>query len=118
MPNSTIQGTTTQQPLWRRIIGPPTTRAGRWSAWIVGGVIGVLAAVGGLVYAGVPDLGAPAVVALVLSSSASVLAAIAAGAMALAAVVRGERSIVVLGPLLMGSTFLVWAVGLFIQPVA
>jgi hypothetical protein len=47
-----------------------------------------------------------------------VLAAIGAGAMAVAAVFRGERSIVVLGPLLMGSTFLVWAVGVFIQPVA
>jgi hypothetical protein len=116
MPSS-FEGTI-HEPLWRRVIGPPTTRAGRWSAWIVGAVIGVLASVGGLVYAGAPDLGAPAVVALVLSSSASVLAAIGAGAMAVAAIVRGERSIVVLGPLLMGSTFLVWAVGLFVQPVS
>ena len=103
-------------PLWRRVVGPPSTRAGRLSAWLVGAVIGVLAGVGGLVAAGVPELGWGALIALALSSSAGVLAAIVAGGVAVAAVVRGERSIVVLGPLLFGSTCLRFVLGLLLQP--
>jgi hypothetical protein len=117
MPNSTLD-VAAHEPLWRRIIGPPSTRAGRWSAWLVGAVIGVLAGVGGLVAAGAPDLGWAALVALALSSSAGVLTAIVAGAIAVAAVFRGERSIVVLGPVLFGSTCFFFVLGLILQPVA
>jgi len=106
------------EPLWRRIVGPPTTRAGRWSAWLVGAVIGVLAAVGGLVLAGAPDLGWGALLALALSSLAGVLVAIGAGVVAIAAVFRGERSIVVLGPVLFGSTCFFFVLGLLVQPPA
>jgi hypothetical protein len=102
------------EALWRRIIGPPSTRAGRWSAWIVGAGIGLLAAVGGLVYAGAPDLGWGALVALGLSGIAAVATAIVAGGIALAAFVRGERSIVVAGPFLFGAVCFVWVVGLFV----
>lgn len=120
MGTSTIEGGSDRasEALWRRVIGPPTTRAGRWSAWLIGAVIGVLAAVGGLVAAGAPDLGWGALLALVLSSSAGVLAAIFAGAVAVAAVFRGERSIVVLGPVLFGSTCLFFVLGLILQPIA
>jgi hypothetical protein len=81
-------------------------------------VIGVLAAVGGLVLVGAPDLGWGALVALALTSLAGVLGAIGAGAVAVAAVCRGERSIVVLGPLLFGSTCVLYVLGLFLQPPA
>lgn len=106
------------EPLWRRIIGPPSTRAGRWSAWLVGGVIGVLAAVGGLVAAGAPGLGWGALLALGLSAGIAVVGAIGAGIVAAASVATGERSIVVLGPLLFGSVCFLFVVGLVLQPAS
>jgi len=105
------------EALWRRIIGPPTTRAGRWSAWLVGGVIVLLAAVGGLVVAGAPDFGVVALVVLVLSSAAGVLAAIVAGIIALSALREGERSIVIAGPLLFGVVCFLFVAGLVVSPV-
>ena len=106
------------EALWRRIIGPPSTRAGRRSAWLVGAVIGVLAAVGGLVTIGVADLGWAAFLVLVLSSLAGVLAAIVAGGMAVRAVAQGERSIIILGPLLFGGVCLMFVVGIVLQPTS
>jgi hypothetical protein len=91
---------------------------GRRSAWLVGGVIGVLAAVGGLVAAGAPDLGWAAFAALALASVGGVVAGIFAGAMAVTAVATGERSIVVLGPLLFGAICFVFMVGLVLQPAS
>ncbi len=105
------------EALWRRIIGPPSTRAGRWSAWLVGGVIGVLAAVGGLVVAGAPDLGWAVFLALALSSGAGVLIGIAAGIIALtAALTQGERSIIVLGPLVFGAVCFLFVAGIVVTP--
>jgi hypothetical protein len=104
------------EALWRRIIGPPTTRAGRWSAWLVGGVIGVLAAVGGLVTVGAADLGPTALALLVLSSGAGVLVAIVAGIIALSALREGERSIVIVGPLLFGVVCFLFVAGLVVSP--
>jgi len=104
------------EALWRRIIGPPTTRAGRWSAWLVGGVIEVLAAVGGLVTVGTADLGWAAFLVLVLSSAAGVLTAIVAGGIAVTALAQGERSIIVLGPLLFGTVCLLFVAGLVLSP--
>jgi len=105
-----------QEALWRRIIGPPTTRAGRWSAWLVGGVIGLLAATGGLVAAGTADLGWAALLVLALSSAAGVLTAIVAGGIAVTALTQGERSIIVLGPLLFGFVCLLFVAGLVVSP--
>jgi hypothetical protein len=102
--------------LLHRIIGPPSTRAGRWSAWLVGAVIGVLAAVGGLVIVGAADLGWGALLMLALSSAAGVLTGIVAGGVAVAALAKGERSIIVLGPLVFGTVCLVFAVGVFVTP--
>ncbi len=104
--------------LLHRIIGPPSTRAGRWSAWLVGAVIGVLAAVGGLVFVGAADLGWGALLVLVVSSAAGVLTGIVAGGVAVAALAKGERSIVVLGPLVFGTVCLVFAVGVFVTPTS
>ena len=73
-----------RRSLLHRIIGPPSTRAGRWSAWLVGAVIGVLAAVGGLVFVGAADLGWGALLVLVLSSASGVLLGIVAGGVAVA----------------------------------
>jgi len=108
----------TGRSLLNRIIGPPSTRAGRWSAWLVGAVIGVLAAVGGLVFVGAADLGWGALLLLVLSSAAGVLTGIVAGGVAVAAVAKGERSIVVLGPMLFGTVCLVFLVGVFVTPTS
>ena len=107
-----------RESLVHRIVGPPSTRAGRWSAWLVGGVIGLLAAVGGLVAAGAADLGWAAFVALVLASALGVVGAIVAGVVAVTAIARGERSIVVLGPLVFGTVCFVFVVGLIVSPTA
>jgi hypothetical protein len=107
-----------RRSLLHRIIGPPSTRAGRWSAWLVGAVIGVLAAVGGLVLVGAADLGWGALLLLVLSSIAGVLTGIVAGGVAVASVAKGERSIIVLGPMLFGTVCLVFLVGVFVTPTS
>jgi hypothetical protein len=104
--------------LLHRIVGPPRTSTGRRAAWLVGGVIALLAGVGGLVAAGAADLGWAVYLPLVLASAAGVVAAIVAGGMAVTAVARGERSIIVLGPLLFGAVCLVWVVGLVLQPTS
>jgi len=111
---STVGVTPAPDALWRRIIAPPSTRAGRWSAWIIGAVIGLLAGVGGLVAAGAPDLGWGALVALGVFGTAAVAIAIVAGGVAVAAIARGERSIVVAGPFLFGAVCFFWVVGLFV----
>jgi hypothetical protein len=72
----------------------------------VGAVIGVLAAVGGLVIVGAADLGWGALLMLALSSAAGVLTGIVAGGVAVAALAKGERSIIVLGPLVFGTVCL------------
>ena len=107
-----------RRSLLHRIIGPPSTRAGRWSAWLVGAVIAVLAAVGGLVLVGAADLGWGALLVLVLSSIAGVLTGIVAGGVAVASVAKGERSIVVLGPMLFGTVCLVFLVEVFVTPTS
>ncbi len=107
-----------RRSLLHRIIGPPSTRAGRWSAWLVGAVIGVLAAVGGLGLLGAADLGWGALLVLVLSSIAGVLTGIVAGGVAVASVAKGERSIIVLGPMLFGTVCLVFLVGVFVTPTS
>jgi hypothetical protein len=84
----------------------------------VGAVIGVLAAVGGLVLLGAADLGWGALLVLVLSSIAGVLTGIVAGGVAVASVARGERSIIVLGPMLFGTVCLVFLVGVFVTPTS
>jgi hypothetical protein len=66
---------------------------------------------GALVAAGVPDWGWGARLALGLSSLVGVVTAVVAGCMAVWAIVKGERSIVVLGPLLFGALCLVFLLG-------
>lgn len=102
------------EPLWRRVVGFPSTRAGRWAAWLTGGVMAVLALVGGLVAVDFPEWGVAATGVLVIFALAGVLTAIVAGAIALRAVAKGERSIVVLGPLLFGSYCLLFLLGLVV----
>lgn len=101
-------------PLWRRVIGFPSTRAGRVAAWLSGGVMAGLALAGGLVAAGVPEWGWGAKLMLALGTLAGVSAAVVAGGVALRALVAGERSIVVLGPLLFGVFCLLFLLGLVV----
>ena len=100
------------EPLWRRVIASPSTGMGRLAAWLAGGGMLLLALDGGLVAAGVPGWGWAAETALVLASLIGLLAAVAAGTLAVGATVRGERSIVVLGPLLFGAFCVAFLLGL------
>jgi len=52
----------------------------------------------------------------VLSSAAGVLTAIVAGGIAVTALAQGERSIIVLGPLLFGTVCLLFVAGLVLSP--
>ena len=65
-----------------------------------------------------PPTWAGALLVLVLSSAAGVLTGIVAGGVAVAALAKGERSIIVLGPLVFGTVCLVFAVGLFFAPAS
>jgi hypothetical protein len=96
-------------PLWRRVIAGPSTRDGRFSAWLTGAAMGVV--VGGLAVADVPDWGWGSQLAVGLTGLLAVLTAVVAGGIAVRAIVRGDRSIVLLAPLLFGGVCLSILVG-------
>ena len=103
-------------PLWRRIIGPPGTHDGRVSVWMTGGAMGVLALVGGLAAAGLPDRGWGAQLAIGLPGFLAFLAAVVAGGVATRSIFHGERSIVIVAPLLFGSVALFIVLGEVLLP--
>ncbi len=103
-------------PLWRRVIAGPSTRAGRISAWVTGAAMGVLALIGGLAAADVPDAGWAAQLALGVTGLAAVVAAAVAGGIAIRAIVLGERSVIMLGPLLFGGVSLMFLIGELLVP--
>lgn len=84
------------------------------AAWLTGAVMAVLALAGGLVAAGVPDWGWGARFTLAFGILAGVTAAVVAGGIALKALAAGERSIVVLAPLLFGTLCLLVLLGLVV----
>lgn len=105
-------------PRRRRILAFPSTRVGWWAVGLALGVIAVLVIDGALAGAGVPGRGWGwgARLALGLSSAGAVAAAIAAGVLAVTALVKGERSIVLLGPLLFGAFWVLFVLGEFLSP--
>ncbi len=100
----------------RRVFALPSTRLGWWAVGLAGGVVALLVVDGVLAAAGVTDWGWGARLALGLSSAAGVATAISAGVLAVTAVVRGERSIIVLGPLLFGAFWVMFVLGEFLSP--
>jgi hypothetical protein len=65
---------------------------------------------------GITDRGWGANLALGLSGAAAVATALAAGVIAGIAVVKGERSILLLGPLLFGAFWVMFVLGEFLSP--
>jgi hypothetical protein len=78
--------------------------------------MGVLALIGGLSLAGVPERGWGAQLALGLTGLLAVATAIVAGGIAVRAILHGERSIVLLAPLLFGGVCLIFLVGELLLP--
>jgi hypothetical protein len=113
---STVLTEPAPDPLWRRVIAGPATRGGRLSAWITGAVMGVLALIGGLSAAGVPDKGWGVRLALGLTGLFAVATAVVAGGIAVRAIRYGERSVVLLAPLLFGGVCLIFLVGELLFP--
>ena len=106
----------TPRPTRRRVFRLPSTRLGWWAVGLAAGVIALLAVDGALAGAGIVDWGWGARLALGLSSTAGVATAISAGVLAVTAVVKGERSIVLLGPLLFGAFWVMFVLGEFLSP--
>ncbi len=104
------------EPRRRRVFALPSTRLGWWAVGLAVGVIALLALDGALAGAGVTDWGWGARLAVGLSSAAAVAAAISAGVIAVTAVVKGERSIVLIGPLLFGAFWVMFVLGEFLSP--
>ena len=104
------------EPRRRRVLALPSTRLGWWTVGLAVGVIALLALDGALAGAGVTDWGWGARLALGLSSAAGIATAISAGVLAVTAVVKGERSLVLLGPLLFGAFWVMFVLGEFLSP--
>lgn len=113
----------TPSPLWRRVIAWPGTSPGRWSLGLLAGFIVLMflfaasiSLYGGgnevrrlSMQAGGKFFSLPWLGSTLLAAS---LSAVAAAISALAAIVRkGERSILMVVPILVGSFVLFWAIG-------
>lgn len=83
---------------------------------LAAGVIALFVVLGTLVGAGITEWGWGARLALGLSAAAGVATAIAAGVIAVIAVVKGERSILLLGPLLFAAFWVMFVLGEFLSP--
>ena len=103
-------------PLQRRVFALPSSRLARWAVGLTVGVVVLLAVDGALVGLGVTDWGWGARLAIGLSGAAGVATAITAGVLAVIAVVKGERSIVLVAPLLFGAFWVMFVLGEFLSP--
>ncbi len=100
----------------RRLFALPSTRLAWWAVGLAVGVVALLAFDGALAGAGVPDWGWGARLAVGLSGATGVAAAIVAGVLAVTAFVRGERSVVLIPPVLFGAFWLMFVVGEVVSP--
>ncbi len=100
----------------RRVFALPSTRLGWWAVGLAAAVVALLAFDGVLAGAGFTDWGGSARLALGLSSAAGVATAISAGIVAMIAVVKGERSIVLIAPLLFAAFWVMFVLGEFLSP--
>ena len=107
----------TPGPPWRPVLGWPSTRAGQWAAGLAGGVVVLFPLLGVLAGANASDWGWGARLALILAGLAGVATALSAGIVSIVAVVRrGERSIVLLAPILLGAFWAMFVLGEFLSP--
>ncbi|HWQ25009.1 MAG TPA: hypothetical protein VNK94_12970 [Gaiellaceae bacterium] len=94
-----------------RYVASPGTRLAWWALGLDVPAVALLVLAGALAAAGVPDAGGWAQLAVGLTGAAGALVAIVAGALAAVALVRGERSLLLLVPLLLGAFWAVFLVG-------
>ena len=107
------RGSVPRQPLWRRVLALPSTRAGWWAVGLAAGFFGFFGVFMVLVASGQRG-GDTFLDNLWLSGTmlAAGLSAIAGGVTAALAIVRrGERSLLVIAALLLGLLLLVFALG-------
>lgn len=88
-------------------------RLGWWAVGLAAGVVVLLPILGVIGAAVITDPGWGASLALGLSGAVAVATALAAGVVA---VVKGERSILLLGPLLFGAFWVMFVLGEFLSP--
>ncbi len=100
----------------RRFLALPHARLGWWAVGLAAGVFALLVILGALAGVGITDWGWGARLAVGISSLAGVATALAAGVIAAVAVVKGERSLVLLVPLLFGAFWVMFVLGEFLSP--
>lgn len=100
----------------RRFLALPHARPGWWAVGLAAGVIALLVVLGSLVGAGITEWGWGARLALGLSGAVAVAIAISAAVIAVIAIVKGERSLLLLGPLLFGAFWVMFVLGEFLSP--
>ncbi len=81
----------------------PHARLGWWAVGLAAGVVVLLVVLGSLAGVGITESGWGARLALGLSGATGVATAISAGVIAVIAIVKGERSLLLLVPLLFGA---------------
>lgn len=113
---STIAPAGAPETMRHRFLTWPSTRAGTRAAWIGAGVLVLFVVDGVLAALGASDWGDGARVVLGLSGAAGMIGAIAALVLTLSALRKGDRSIVLLWPLLLGAFALMFVVGEFAFP--
>ena len=100
----------------RRFLALPHARLGWWAVGLAASVVVLLPILGLVGAAVITDAGWGARLALGLSGALAVAIALAAGVIAVIAVVKGERSILLLGPLLFGAFWVMFVLGEFLSP--
>jgi hypothetical protein len=113
-----VQDPMLRRPLWRRILGPPRTRAGWWSVALAGAFVVFFVLFQALVAAGQRGgdtfFSNPSLALTILTAGA---AAIAGGVTAGVAIeAKGERSLLVIVVLLLGLFVLTFVLGELIVP--
>ncbi len=100
----------------RRFLALPHERLGWWAVGLAAGVVVLLPVLGAIAGFGTADWGWGVRLALGLSGTAAVATALAAGVIAVIAIVKGERSLVLLVPLLFGAFWVIFVLGEFLSP--
>lgn len=100
----------------RRFLALPHARLGWWAVGLAAGVVVLLPILGVIGATVITDPGWGASLALGLSGAVAVTTALAAGVIAVIAIVKGERSLLLLGPLLFGAFWVMFVLGEFAFP--
>lgn len=99
------------EPVGHRFLTWPSTEIGRRAAWLCAAVVGLWAVDGALAALGASDWGDAARLVLALSSALGMVVAVLALVLTVRALRKGDRSIVLLWPLVLGALALMFVVG-------